>query len=93
MTWLRISVVVVLILFSCVSGFAQAGVNATLSGTVNDSTGALIPGVEVTARNTETGVVSTAITNEAGTYRFASHSRDRMKRAPRCLVFNFRSSC
>ena len=72
MTWLRISVVVVLILFSCVSGFAQAGVNATLSGTVNDSTGALIPGVEVTARNTETGVVSTAITNEAGTYRFAS---------------------
>jgi hypothetical protein len=47
-------------------------VNATLSGTVSDASGALIPGVDVTARQTATGVVSTAITNESGTYRFAS---------------------
>ena len=51
---------------------AQEGINATLSGTVSDNTGALIPGVEVTARNTATGVASTTITNETGTYRFAS---------------------
>src|SRR5438876_2068557 len=47
-------------------------INAALSGTVADSTGALIPGVEVTAKNTDTGVVSTALTNESGTYRFGS---------------------
>src|SRR3989441_10297681 len=47
-------------------------VNATLSGTVSDATGALIPGVEVTATQTATGVVATAVTNESGTYRFAS---------------------
>jgi hypothetical protein len=53
-------------------GFSQEGINATLSGTVSDPTGALIPGVEVTAKNTETGVTSTSLTNESGTYRFPS---------------------
>src|SRR3989441_12285527 len=54
------------------TALAQTGINATLSGTVSDPTGALIPGVEVTAKNTATGVASTSITNESGTYRFAS---------------------
>src|SRR5215813_3356514 len=54
------------------AGLAQEGINATLYGTVSDSSGALIPGVEVTAKNTGTGVTSTTITNESGTYRFPS---------------------
>src|SRR2546428_5163425 len=45
---------------------------ATVSGTVSDSTGALIPGVSITATNTQTGIVTTVITNESGTYNFAS---------------------
>src|SRR6266540_2949628 len=53
------------------AGFAQV-INATLSGTVTDATGALIPGVEVTATQTDTGVVSSALTNESGTYQFPS---------------------
>jgi hypothetical protein len=53
-------------------GLAQVGVNATLSGTVLDSSGALIPGVDVTATNTATGVANAAVTNEGGTYRFPS---------------------
>jgi hypothetical protein len=53
------------------SGVTQV-VNATLSGTAADTTGALIPGVEVTARQTGTGVVSTTVTNESGAYRFSS---------------------
>jgi hypothetical protein len=51
--------------------FAQTS-NATLGGTVSDSTGALIPGVTITATNTGTGIVSTSISNEAGAYQFAS---------------------
>src|SRR5262245_37127226 len=51
---------------------AQVGINATISGTVADSSSALIPGVNVTATNTATGVVSDTITNEGGTYRFPS---------------------
>jgi hypothetical protein len=54
------------------AGLAQEGINATLSGTVSDNTGALIPGVEVTAKNIATGVASTTITNETGTFRFPS---------------------
>src|SRR3989441_1939468 len=50
--------------------FAQ--VNATVGGTVSDSSGALIPGVEITARSVATGIVSTRITNESGNYEFAS---------------------
>src|SRR6478736_6937665 len=53
------------------SAFSQSS-NGTLSGTVSDAAKALIPGVSVTATNTETGVVSTGITNESGTYNVPS---------------------
>jgi hypothetical protein len=39
--------------------FAQS-TNATLGGTVSDATKALIPGVTVTATNTQTGIINTA---------------------------------
>src|SRR5688572_18076392 len=58
-----------LFLASSIETLAQTS-NATLGGTVADSSGALIPGVEVTARNTATGIVNTTVTNEAGTYVF-----------------------
>jgi hypothetical protein len=54
------------------TAFGQVGINATLSGTVSDSSVALISGVEVTAKNVDTGVTSTSVTNETGTYRFPS---------------------
>src|SRR5262245_28990789 len=44
--------------------------NATLGGTVADSTGAFVPGVELTARNTQTGIVTTTLSNESGSYQF-----------------------
>src|SRR5262245_23582152 len=47
-------------------------INATLGGTVADATGALIPGVSITATNLATGIVTTVVTNEAGAYNFAS---------------------
>jgi hypothetical protein len=54
-----------------VNSIAQT-TNATLGGTVSDSSGALIPGVSITATNTQTGIVNTAVTNESGAYQFAS---------------------
>jgi hypothetical protein len=51
--------------------FAQS-TNATLGGTVSDASRALIPGVTVTATNTQTGIVSTGVTNETGSYNFPS---------------------
>ena len=44
---------------------------ATVSGTVADSSGAVLPGVTVTATNNATGVVTTVISNEAGAYNVA----------------------
>src|SRR5919197_2091687 len=61
----------VLWLFFAIPVFAQTS-NATIGGTVSDATGALIPGVTVTATNVATGIVTTAISNEAGAYQFAS---------------------
>src|SRR5438876_11213124 len=53
------------------ASFAQT-TNATLGGTVADASRALIPGVTVTATNTQTGIVSTSVTNETGVYNFPS---------------------
>jgi hypothetical protein len=47
--------------------FGQSS-NATISGTVADASGALVPGVTITATNNATGVVSTVLSNEAGAY-------------------------
>ncbi|HYR86722.1 MAG TPA: TonB-dependent receptor [Terriglobia bacterium] len=51
--------------------FSQSS-NASVSGTVSDATGALIPGVTVTATNNATGVVTMALSNEAGVYSLPS---------------------
>ena len=40
----------------------------TISGTVADGTGALIPGVSVTATNVGTNVATIAVSNDTGTY-------------------------
>ena len=61
----------VMILFLGLTG-ASAQVNATVSGTVADSTGALIPGADVTATNVGTGISTATITNETGSYSFQS---------------------
>jgi len=41
----------------------------TISGTIRDNTGALLPGVTVIITNNATGVVRTTVTNESGFYR------------------------
>jgi hypothetical protein len=41
---------------------------AQVSGTVRDQTGAVLPGVEVTATQTDTGVLRSTVTNETGSY-------------------------
>src|SRR5690348_3007069 len=67
----RIAVGMLLCILLSAGAFAQT-TNATLGGTVADVSGALIPGVTVTATNSATGIANTAITNEAGAYQFAS---------------------
>src|SRR5947207_1674068 len=62
--------IVMVVSFACHAN-AQT-VNASLGGTVADSTGALLPGATVSATGIDTGVVTKAVTNEAGAYQFPS---------------------
>src|SRR5437870_11386149 len=50
---------------------AQTG-NGTLTGIVEDPVKALIPGVSITATNTETGVTTSVVSNESGAYNLPS---------------------
>lgn len=47
----------------------QVGRTGALFGTVNDETGAVIPGVTVTITNVGTGITRTVISDEGGRYR------------------------
>ena len=49
-------------------GLAWAQATAQVSGTVTDQSGARLPGAEVTATQTETGLVRSVISNETGSY-------------------------
>ena len=51
--------------------FSQS-IFASLSGTVTDNTGAIVPGVKVTATNVATGIMNTVLSNNAGVYSFPS---------------------
>ena len=51
---------------TCVEVRAQA--TAQISGTVKDQSGAVLPGVEVTATQTGTGISRMTVTNETGSY-------------------------
>lgn len=68
--WIPILVSLCLVLTAS-SAFAQAN-NAAVGGVVQDTTKALIPGVTITLTNTQTGIVDTRLTNEAGAYNFPS---------------------
>jgi len=47
---------------------AYAQVTSTLSGTVTDASGGVLPGVDVVAKAEETGTTFTAVTNDHGTF-------------------------
>lgn len=53
-------------MLTCAPAWAQA--TAQISGTARDQSGAVLPGVDVTVTQTETGVSRTTVTNETGAY-------------------------
>src|SRR3954462_3867824 len=62
----KLMFVVVIATLTCSAVWAQN--TAQISGTVKDQTGAVLPGVEVTATQTATGLARTAVSNETGSY-------------------------
>src|SRR5438094_3751257 len=56
------------ILYLSVPAIVWAQATAQISGTVRDASGAVLPGVQVTAAQTETGISRMTVTNETGFY-------------------------
>ena len=52
----------------CASAAPAQTTFATITGTVVDSSGAVVPHVNVTATNVETNIKSEAVSNDAGVY-------------------------
>ena len=69
MTWRFVAATCVVVLFCAASANAQFD-SAQISGVVQDSTGAVLPGVDVTLTNVGTKIERQAVTNEAGLYTF-----------------------
>ena len=71
---MRCRFVVVLLVTGCLAGWnivpASAQTHFDLAGTVTDNTGAVVPGVTVTLRNLDTGLVRTSVTTDQGRYNF-----------------------
>jgi hypothetical protein len=62
----QITTAILVLILSCSSVWAQA--TAQISGFVKDQSGAVLPGVEVTATQTDTGIARMTVTNETGNY-------------------------
>ena len=61
-----------LILFTVGVSAAMAQTTASISGKIEDPTGAPVSGAAVTVRSVETGASRTATTDESGSYKILS---------------------
>ena len=66
------AVIVVLSFAICVEPARSQSQAASISGVVSDSSGSLIPGVMVTATNTDSKSIVKTVTNEIGKYSLPS---------------------
>src|SRR5262245_29262950 len=55
-----------ILMCACADLFAQA--TAQITGTARDQSGAVLPGVEIKATQTETGISRDTVTNETGSF-------------------------
>ena len=62
------SAMLVVAVLVAVSSTVWAQATAQISGTVKDQSGAVLPGVEITATQTDTGIARATVSNETGNY-------------------------
>jgi Carboxypeptidase regulatory-like domain/TonB-dependent Receptor Plug Domain len=64
----RIAAAMAMLVFASTFAYAQGGAISTLSGTVTDTSGAVLPGADVKIKNNATGAQSNTVTAENGTF-------------------------
>ena len=62
------SLAVLLVLISLTLPAARAQMSSGITGIISDASGAVVPGAVINVKNTETGALRTATTNESGRY-------------------------
>jgi hypothetical protein len=60
--------VAALVLGGGIAAHAQVGSTAQINGTVKDSSGAVLPGADVTVTQTDTGFTRSVVTDETGSF-------------------------
>lgn len=70
-SWTSPMTLLLLLLIALFPAYAQLP-TATVLGVVKDSSGAIVPGANISARNTETGQVRSSVTGQDGSYRLAA---------------------
>ena len=68
----RLAAVLLTCVLAASPALAQAVSTASLAGTVRDESGAVLPGVTVTATQTDTGLVRSTVTDDTGAYTLPS---------------------
>ncbi len=63
-----LSVLAVLFILTFTGAYAQQTIGI-IRGVVADETGGVLPGVDITARNTDTGITRTTISDDEGRFR------------------------
>src|SRR3954462_3974843 len=58
-----------LLVLACQMSFAQGIITGSIAGTVVDSTGAIIPGAKVAAKQVETNVTFNTVTGDSGYFQ------------------------
>src|SRR5947207_14298439 len=72
---LRMGLLVLLAAVFCANGtiaYAQGATSQTISGTVVDSSGAVIPGADVVVKHTGTGATNSSVSNAEGIFSVAA---------------------
>ena len=63
---LSLACAMLILVFACADVWAQA--TAQINGTVKDASGAVLPGVEISATQTDTGINRSAVSDETGSF-------------------------
>lgn len=66
---LKVFFIIFVLALSGVASAAPQATTGTIDGAVADQTGAVLPNVEVTLKNVETGVTRTVVTDDRGSFR------------------------
>ena len=68
--WLIPALLAIVLLLSCHNAFAQLRITGTLSGSVHDPTGAVVPGAKVVLKDEGTGISKETTATAMGTFLF-----------------------